>query len=430
MRIFRLKNSSSRGDTIVEVLIVVAVLALAFSISAATANQSLVKSRNAEEHSQALGLLNAQVELLRSAIAKKTDTRLTTPFCLDGLTVAKFDDAPPTDAKQDSDDGYEVYPAECQASTDGQYKQSIAYRGDGNYDVRIRWDGPGVMGPQQESFAYRVHDLTPGETSGVPLDDSASRINVTVNAIQPNAGSWINVDPTPSCGSPNPRQGVDNAGITLNQLTPAGAAKNGTTSGGQVTFSPLSDYYSFNTTLDSIPAGFVRCGPATSSTVSTAPGSDIDISYTIAPRCEAVPNQRDYLGYYADYLGTYADYLGYYADYLGFYGDPYTVTWWQHVGPDYRHAEWNTTTPPYSIVGNVHEQWEGGTLFQYQRVGSAFNAAGPWYNRFQFMAATAYTAPYDHWSAPYHHYSAPYAHYSAPYHHHGPYYTRYTCPTP
>jgi prepilin-type N-terminal cleavage/methylation domain-containing protein len=49
------------GDTIVEVIVVLAVLGLAISISYATANRSLLATRQAEEASQATTLLQAAV---------------------------------------------------------------------------------------------------------------------------------------------------------------------------------------------------------------------------------------------------------------------------------------------------------------------------------------------------------------------------------
>lgn len=55
-----------RGDTIVEVMIVLAVLGLALGISYSTANRSLLDTRGAEENSQATALLQGQIEDLRS----------------------------------------------------------------------------------------------------------------------------------------------------------------------------------------------------------------------------------------------------------------------------------------------------------------------------------------------------------------------------
>src|SRR5271170_6288790 len=54
------------GDTIVEVLVVLAVLGLAISISYATANRSILDARQAQENSQATEYVQAQIENLRA----------------------------------------------------------------------------------------------------------------------------------------------------------------------------------------------------------------------------------------------------------------------------------------------------------------------------------------------------------------------------
>lgn len=57
---------SQRGDTIVEVMIVLAVLGLAIGIAYATANRSLLNARQAQENSMAAAAAQAQVEQLLS----------------------------------------------------------------------------------------------------------------------------------------------------------------------------------------------------------------------------------------------------------------------------------------------------------------------------------------------------------------------------
>lgn len=57
---------NQRGDTIVEVMIVLTVLGLAISIAFATANRSLLAARQAQENTQASVLLQAQLEKLRA----------------------------------------------------------------------------------------------------------------------------------------------------------------------------------------------------------------------------------------------------------------------------------------------------------------------------------------------------------------------------
>ena len=77
---------SELGDTLVEVVIVLAVLGMAISISYATANRSLLNARQAQENAEATELVQSQVENLRrySDITVPTDPNYvydTTPFC-------------------------------------------------------------------------------------------------------------------------------------------------------------------------------------------------------------------------------------------------------------------------------------------------------------------------------------------------------------
>lgn len=79
--------SKQAGDTIVEVVIAVAVVSSVL-VGAFTVSSSSVRAiRDSEEHSEALQLLQGQVELLRAAAGTKgtlTAFSLTSPFCLDG----------------------------------------------------------------------------------------------------------------------------------------------------------------------------------------------------------------------------------------------------------------------------------------------------------------------------------------------------------
>lgn len=155
MRRFRRLNQ--KGDTIVEVLVVLAVLGLAFGISYATANKSLAHSRNAEEHSQALGQITNQIELLRDVVAAQDNSVFihTSAYCLKpdhsmSATFAK----PSSDARVINLD---TYPADC---VDDLYHKSITYTpgtAEDLFEFRIVWDGPGSTGRQQETITYKIH---------------------------------------------------------------------------------------------------------------------------------------------------------------------------------------------------------------------------------------------------------------------------------
>lgn len=79
----KINRLNSAGDTIVEVMIVLAVLGLAISIAYATANRSLLNTRQAQENSEATQIAESQVEAL-STLANDTTQNIyqAGPYCI------------------------------------------------------------------------------------------------------------------------------------------------------------------------------------------------------------------------------------------------------------------------------------------------------------------------------------------------------------
>lgn len=80
----RIPSRNQAGDTIVEVIIAVAVVSLLLTGAFIVTNRNMQAVRDSEEHAEALQLLQGQVELLRSAAANSggLPSGLSTPFCL------------------------------------------------------------------------------------------------------------------------------------------------------------------------------------------------------------------------------------------------------------------------------------------------------------------------------------------------------------
>lgn len=79
----------NRGDTIIEVMIVLAVLGLAITMSYTTANRSLLATRQAQENARATQLLYSQIEQMRllAAVPSPSPTQnifraVGAPFCV------------------------------------------------------------------------------------------------------------------------------------------------------------------------------------------------------------------------------------------------------------------------------------------------------------------------------------------------------------
>lgn len=156
---------SNRGDTIVEVMITLAVLGLAFSVGFSIANNSLMQTRNAQEHSEALQLLSSQVELVRANVNGGSSSVFVTgsPFCVDSSgTVQPISDInhPPaacyqgTEQVTDANGNHNLY------SLSVTYRQTQANgAGQDIFTFQATWPGIGQYGTQKEQITYKIHNL-------------------------------------------------------------------------------------------------------------------------------------------------------------------------------------------------------------------------------------------------------------------------------
>lgn len=173
MRIDR--NWRQRGDTIVEVMIVLAVLGSAISISYATANRSLRNARQAQDSSFATSLAQAQIEYLRANANVEPSTPVgpnpnyiygSQVFCFDTAgNLVKFS-ATVTPAQRTDN---AVYPPACVTSHSQDFRTSIVYLtsgSDSKFEVKVYWDDgvqqptgtPGVtVSKASTTLIYRVH---------------------------------------------------------------------------------------------------------------------------------------------------------------------------------------------------------------------------------------------------------------------------------
>src|SRR5579884_4195391 len=118
-----IKHLSSSGDTIVEVLIVLTVLGLALGISFATANTSLLNTRQAQENSEATEIAQSQIESLRELVSNGNIVPATwspsTIFCAytdnsnPSNPIVKIDTGFTQNEPSSSDPSYSGYPSNC-----------------------------------------------------------------------------------------------------------------------------------------------------------------------------------------------------------------------------------------------------------------------------------------------------------------------------
>ena len=150
----RLKRRNA-GDTIVEVMMVLAVLGMAIGISYATANRSLLNARQAQENSEATGLVQSQLEALRSMAPNGTADPTKNVFragdyCIDTSTykIVPYVAGGPCHFKPEGD-----------INSSGLYDIRVHYNSGANdtFTAVATWDD--VLGDGQDAVTliYRTH---------------------------------------------------------------------------------------------------------------------------------------------------------------------------------------------------------------------------------------------------------------------------------
>ena len=146
---------NTRGDTIVEVLIALAVCSLLLGGAFATTTRSLAGARQSQERGEALKIAESQAEALRSMPSPGTATA---PFCFDPATFATIlIPATPgiaSTAAGDQTAKYAGYPAGC---VSGFFHISIVRPIPATlnkFDIRVRWDRAGGGGAEELIITY------------------------------------------------------------------------------------------------------------------------------------------------------------------------------------------------------------------------------------------------------------------------------------
>lgn len=154
------------GDTIIEVMIVLAVLGLAISISYATANSSLLNTRQALENSQATELVQSQVEAIRSMACSTGNINCSanpalfttgTTFCID-TTVSPFQVVPIPSPDPNNPASYGAC-AMPPVPAGLQYLITISYTNTPTDTFTIIATWPDVLGQGNDTvtYTYRLH---------------------------------------------------------------------------------------------------------------------------------------------------------------------------------------------------------------------------------------------------------------------------------
>lgn len=127
------------GDTIVEVLIAIAIISAVLGSAYAITNRNVENSQQAQEHSQALKVAESQLEQLRSYANAGNDISTINNFCMNNGGVKANTDPL------------------CKVSDnpgDNRYAASIT-NSSNTFTASITWNGP-TGGNDQVSLVYKV----------------------------------------------------------------------------------------------------------------------------------------------------------------------------------------------------------------------------------------------------------------------------------
>src|SRR5580692_1837027 len=151
MSIKNVLNLRQDGDTIIEVLIAITIVSLVLGGAYVTSNNSLKANRDAQEHGQAVALLQSEIEQLRSLVANSGGSggqpfSFAGPFCIDN-----------------SEQVVAANSALCIMNSDGmpttsqpEYTVTINRNGD-EFTFTTSW--PSIINAQtdQETMYYRIY---------------------------------------------------------------------------------------------------------------------------------------------------------------------------------------------------------------------------------------------------------------------------------
>lgn len=157
----------SRGDTIVEVIIAIAVVSLVLVGGFTTVNRSSTAVRDSEEHAEALTLLEGQVEAVRALGTDATSAVYTTPiFCVNTTSgaVQAFTIATIPPLSSDISNNFSRYPPDCNGTNNPNlsdlYNIMAHYDQSSNtFEFLTRWDRLGGGGDEVSIF-YKPHSST------------------------------------------------------------------------------------------------------------------------------------------------------------------------------------------------------------------------------------------------------------------------------
>ncbi len=154
-----MKRINERGDTIVEVMLSIAIIGMVLGASYATSTRALRAGRFAQEHTEALKLAESQLEKLKYVASVLPSAIPAPPNIFDataaGATPFCLDNSAPPFAKV-----LKSTPTFATACTSGFYTTAVNYDNAGGdvFTVAVTWTTEGDSSQQGNvQIAYKLH---------------------------------------------------------------------------------------------------------------------------------------------------------------------------------------------------------------------------------------------------------------------------------
>jgi prepilin-type N-terminal cleavage/methylation domain-containing protein len=139
-----------KGDTIIEVLIAMAVAASVLAVSYGTMNRNMLIIQDNQERTEASKLAQGQLEALRRVLVLPA---VNTSFCIDSTGLIQTLPAGVPNASLAADD-FTKYTGQC--TVNGLYRIVLTSSDQKNYYISVRWDR--IVNNERDAIAmvYRL----------------------------------------------------------------------------------------------------------------------------------------------------------------------------------------------------------------------------------------------------------------------------------
>lgn len=153
---------TSTGDTIVEVMIAMAVASTVLALSFSTMSRNLYNLQDTQERSAAVKLIQGQIEAVRNlynaGASSFTSLATNTAFCVydNGQSVQTGFQNNAPDGQALQTDSWSNYPANCAQGSGNLYHIGVSTSDKSLYKFYVRWDQIGSKTRDQVMMVYKV----------------------------------------------------------------------------------------------------------------------------------------------------------------------------------------------------------------------------------------------------------------------------------